>query len=42
MSGNGPNRHFAALQRLGRYRWNTGRPADAVRTAEPDTDPLSA
>jgi len=36
MSALGPKRQFAALQRYGRYRWNTGRSVDAARTAAPE------
>jgi hypothetical protein len=30
-----PKRQFAAVQRYGRYRWNTGRSVDAADTAAP-------
>jgi hypothetical protein len=29
----GPKRQFAAVQRYGRCRWNTGRSVDAAHTA---------
>jgi hypothetical protein len=38
MSPSGPKRHFAAVQRYGRYRWNTGRSVDAAGTAAPDPE----
>ena len=31
-----PQRRFAAVQRYGRYRWNTGRSVDTADTAVPD------
>jgi hypothetical protein len=38
VSAHGPKRQFAAVQRYGRCRWNTGRSADEARTAV--LDPL--
>jgi hypothetical protein len=32
MSPRGPKRHFAAVRRYGRCRWNTGRSVDEART----------
>jgi hypothetical protein len=32
----GPKRQFAAVQRCGCYRWNSGRSMDAGSTAAPD------
>jgi hypothetical protein len=36
MAGLGPKRQFAAVQRYGRCRWNTGRSADVADAAAPD------
>jgi hypothetical protein len=38
MSVPGPKRQFAAVQRYGRCRWNTGRSVDVAETAAPDPE----
>jgi hypothetical protein len=38
MSPYGPKREFAAVQRYGRCRWNTGRSVDAAHTAASDRE----
>jgi hypothetical protein len=35
-AGGGPKCQFAAVQRYGRCRWNTGRSVDVADTAAPD------
>jgi len=41
MSAPSPKRQFAAVQRYGRCRWNTGRSVNVADTAAPDHDRTS-
>jgi succinyl-CoA synthetase beta subunit len=41
MSAVGPKRHFAAVQRYDRCRWNTGRSVHAANTIAPDPERAS-